>query len=77
MSDDSTKLINISTAGGLTGDYPPKTLPPVLVAPATGDEKNQYKEPLVPIACWRMDDIRFEFDSSFVGPDAAEEFKLL
>jgi hypothetical protein len=77
MSDDSTKLINISTAGGLSGDYPPKTLPPVLVAPATGDEKNQYKEPLVAIACWRMDDIRFEFDSSFVGPDAAEEFKLL
>src|SRR5581483_4726016 len=74
---DSTSLVNTSTAGGLTGDHPPKTLPPVLVAPATADEKNLYKDPLITVACWRMDDIRFEFDSSFVGPDAAEEFKLL
>ena len=49
----------------------------MLVAPATADEKNTYKDPLVAIACWRMDDIRFEFDSSFVSPDAAEELKLL
>src|SRR5215475_14177547 len=74
---DSTELINISTAGGVTGDFAPKTPLPVFAAPATADEKNLYKEPLVPIACWRMDDIRFEFDSSFVTPDAAEEFKLL
>src|SRR5437588_368371 len=77
MSDDLTNLVNTSTTGGLTGDIPPKTLPPVLVAPATADEKNTYKDPLVAIACWRMDDIRFEFDSSFVGPDAVEEFQLL
>jgi outer membrane protein OmpA-like peptidoglycan-associated protein len=74
---DSTDLVNTSTAGGLTGDHPPKTLPPVLVAPATGAEKNLYKDPLITVACWRMDDIRFEFDSSFISPDASEEFKLL
>ena len=77
MSDDLTKLVNTSTTGGLTGDIAPKTLPPVLVAPATADEKNTYKDPLIAIACWRMDDIRFEFDSSFIGPDATEELKLL
>jgi hypothetical protein len=69
--------INSSSTGGVTGDIPAKKLPPVLVAPATADEKNTYKDPLVAIACWRMDDIRFEFDSSFVGPDAAEEMMLL
>jgi hypothetical protein len=37
MSDDLTKNVNTSTAGGLTGDIAPKTLPPVLVAPATAD----------------------------------------
>lgn len=77
MGNDLTQNVNTSTAGGLTGDIAPKKLPPVLVAPATADEKNTYKDPLIAIACWRMDDIRFEFDSSFVGPDAAEELKLL
>lgn len=70
-------MIETSTTGGITGTHEPKKLPPVLVAPATGDEKNTYKDPLVVVACWRMDDIRFEFDSSFVGPDAHEEMQLL
>src|SRR4029079_10470752 len=28
-------------------------------------------------ACWRLDDTRFEFDSSFVKPGAARELKML
>jgi len=70
-------MVETSTLGGITGDHRPKELPPVLVAPATADEKNTYKDPLVVVACWRMDDIRFEFDSSFVSPDAREEMQLL
>ncbi len=77
MTDEArTRSVDSTTLGGVIGSLPGKTLP-MLVAPATGDEANTFKEPLVVIACWRMDDIRFEFDSSFVGPDAAEEMRLL
>jgi hypothetical protein len=76
MADDRTRSVDSTTLGGVIGSLPSKTLP-MLVAPATADEANTFKEPLVVIACWRMDDIRFEFDSSFVGPDAAEEMRLL
>ncbi|MBI2690107.1 MAG: peptidoglycan-binding protein [Acidobacteria bacterium] len=44
------------------------------VAPATGKEKNTFRIELVPVACWRLDDVRFDFDSSFVVPQAKPEF---
>ena len=50
---------------------------PVLVAPATGSEFNTIREQLVAAAAWQLDDIRFEFDSSLILPDAAEEFAFL
>ncbi|WP_266158035.1 OmpA family protein [Dyella silvatica] len=48
-----------------------------LVAPTTDDAFNLIKAPLKPIACWRVDDVRFEFGSSFVKPGAAAELQLL
>lgn len=50
---------------------------PVLVPPATGSERVTIRERLVPVACWRMDDVRFGFASSFINPEAKEEFGLL
>jgi len=49
------------------------------VAPSTvtGNTSNTLRRPLRPSACFRIDDLRFEFDSSFIKPDAAEEFALL
>jgi hypothetical protein len=49
------------------------------VAPstATGNTSNSLRKPLRPSACFRIDDLRFDFDSSFIKPDAAEEFALL
>lgn len=77
MSDETEKLIHTATSGGISGDHiPPKDLP-TRVGTSTADEKNTIRDPLVVVACWRMDDIRFEFDSSFIGASAAEEFKLL
>jgi hypothetical protein len=32
---------------------------------------------LLPIACWRLEDLRFDFDSSFVRPEAAMEMTAL
>ena len=47
---------------------------PVLVAPATGKDGATIRERLVPVASLQVDDVRFEFDSSFVLPDAADDF---
>lgn len=47
------------------------------VAPATNGQRNTFRMRLVPKACWKIEDLRFEFDSSFLLPEAAPEFKLL
>ncbi|MEW5979679.1 MAG: peptidoglycan-binding protein [Acidobacteriota bacterium] len=77
MSNDRTDLVNSATGGGVSGEHPAQEPFRILVGPSTGTEQNALRNPLIVIACWRMDDIRFEFDSSFLLPDAAEELKLL
>jgi outer membrane protein OmpA-like peptidoglycan-associated protein len=47
------------------------------VAPQTTSEFNQLRLPVEPIACWRMDDARFDVDSSFIVPAARKEIALL
>lgn len=51
----------------------------VLVAPALedGEERNTLRPALSTVACFRLDDARFEFDSSFVLPEARREFRRL
>ena len=48
-----------------------------LVGPSTGGEFNTIKAALVPVACFRVDDIRFQFDSSFIQPGIEAELKHL
>jgi len=55
----------------------PPAASPVLVAPALANERNTIREGLVPVACWRMDDVRFAFASSAITPDARDEFARL
>ncbi|MFB3828691.1 MAG: OmpA family protein [Bryobacteraceae bacterium] len=45
--------------------------------PATSGQKNTFRPAIYPIACWRIDDLRFEFDSSFIRPQARKEFRKL
>ncbi|HMJ55488.1 MAG TPA: peptidoglycan-binding protein [Polyangiaceae bacterium] len=47
------------------------------VAPTQTDGKNTLRQPLLPRACWRMDDHQFDFGSSFLMPECAEEFPAL
>jgi hypothetical protein len=63
--------------GGDAAPHPDFTFPSVLVGPATSDQFNTIEEWIRPIACWRLDDTRFEFDSSFLKPGAARELRLL
>jgi hypothetical protein len=75
--DELDKLDPEDEPGGDAGPHPVFTFPPVLVGPATSGQINTIEEWIRPQACWRLDDTRFEFDSSFVKPAAARELRLL
>jgi outer membrane protein OmpA-like peptidoglycan-associated protein len=77
LSDECQPLISSTSDAGLGAQHPPFLTEPKLVSPSTGDEKNTLRTEITPIACWRMDDLRFEFDSSLVLVDAADEFLQL
>jgi hypothetical protein len=48
------------------------------VAPTDGSTKfNTIRIPLIPVACWRVDDPGFAFDSSFVAPAFRDDVSLL
>src|SRR5262245_55839406 len=60
-------------AGGVVGRHVVIDVPPALVGPATADEFNTIVAGIIPVACWRVDDIRFAFGSSFVQPAVKAE----
>ena len=47
-----------------------------MAAPATASESNLVGMWLIPVACWR-EDVRFEFDSSFVLPAVRDDMRIL
>jgi len=69
--------IHSTTEGGVAGDHPTIEERPAKVGPATGGEKNVIATFVIPLACWRVEDMRFAFDSSFVLPGVAAEMPLL
>ena len=73
MSGDQEGVIHSASEGGVTGRHSPSDPFQLLVGPSTSDEFNTAHLRLIPIACWRVDDIRFDFDSSFIKPDIAVE----
>jgi len=77
MSEESSGGSGRISEGGMTADHPAESARVALVGPATASEFNTLRLRLVPIACWRVEDIRFEFDSSFVRPSIAREMTYL
>jgi hypothetical protein len=77
MSEDTSGLIQMASAGGVAARHPRREGDVALIAPTNGEEWNTIKAGLVAVACWRVDDLRFEFDSSIVGPQIAKEMKHL
>lgn len=73
MGEPSGDSVGRTSGGGLSAMHPTEAEPPVRVAPATADESNTIRFAVIPIACWRVDDIRFEFDSSFPLTDIKDE----
>lgn len=46
---------------------------PILVAPATRGEQNVIRPNIIPLGCFKIEDVRFDFDSSFIRPDLKDE----
>lgn len=65
------------SGGGITATHPTQELPPIWVAPSVGDEHNTIKAEIIPYACWKVEDVRFEFDSSIIKPDMTDELQDL
>jgi outer membrane protein OmpA-like peptidoglycan-associated protein len=76
VEDDDDKL---DEADSQLERHPEQTFP-VAVAPSlVGEDEplNTIRPGLVSVACWRLDDGRFAFDSSFILPAAASDLKRL
>ena len=69
--------VNSASEGGVTGLHADQKVPTFLVAPSTEDQFNIARLKLIPIACWRVDDIRFAFDSSFIIPAVTSDLVVL
>ncbi|HEU0124222.1 MAG TPA: OmpA family protein [Bryobacteraceae bacterium] len=68
---------NDNLPGGHSANHSPTSPFPILAATTTGKEKNVIRQDLLSVACWRLNDVRFDFGSSFVVPEAKEEFEAL
>jgi hypothetical protein len=73
VAQDDSGTIHGSSGGGVAGKHPPADETKLLVGPATSKEFNTASFPPQVVACFRVDDIRFAFDSSFVTVDAAND----
>lgn len=76
-ANGNTGSVRASGEGGFAGTHPRAAINPILVGPTTTTEHNFVNTNLIPVACWRVEDIRFEFDSSFVRPEIAAEIGQL
>lgn len=66
-----------TTPGGIAAEHAVRVKLPVFVGPTTAKDFNTVRPRLLPIACWRLEDLRFDFDSSFVAPEAKKEMGML
>jgi hypothetical protein len=63
--------------GGVVGSHDPYVLDDAVLAPTTVSELNTIRIPIVAVACYKIEDIRFIFDCSFILPDIANELPHL
>lgn len=72
-----TNPVRGATEGGVAGDIPAAVNREIYVAPTIDAERNKITTAIIPVACWRIDDVRFEFDSSFVRPETRDDIGQL
>ncbi len=71
MSNDKGAAIRAASKHGVAASHKLPRRPPLLVAPTTEGDFNTLGLDAIPVACVQMADLLFEFDSSFVMPEAA------
>ncbi len=62
---------------GIAAGHPRRIARPLLVAPSTGAEFNTLQPQLITVGCALVSDQKFDFDSSFIMPEAARAFRKL
>ena len=75
--NEPSGTVHSATDGGIAGSHLTVADASVLVGPSVAKEQNLVTAGLFPVACWRVDDVRFDFDSSFVLPAVAKEIAAL
>ncbi len=70
MSDADGSIIS-ADGGGIVGNLAPRARVVLPLAPTHEKEHNTIRPTIFPIACWKADDVNFDFDSSFVRPGVA------
>jgi len=74
MPDDNKQgSLHSTTDGGVVGHHLEPEAAQFPVGPATASEFNTVRLRLLPVACFRIDDVRFKLDSSFPLPGIKEE----
>lgn len=69
---------NDSPRGSISARHPETETLAVLVAPGTeGKGKNTIRMELIPVACWKMENLHFAFGSSFILPESRTDFEEL
>jgi len=77
MAATSSGEVIDSSERGVSGRHSARAPLRVLAGPATDDQFNTVQTAIFPIACWRAEDVNFEFDSSFVQPEARPQIARL
>lgn len=78
MPDDDPEVVLTSGLEGQVSSHPlQRAAARAFVAPTLAGELNTIGLDIVPVACLSLNDILFEFDSSFVTPDAVKIFRHL
>jgi peptidoglycan hydrolase-like protein with peptidoglycan-binding domain len=77
MSDDSEGTIHSFSAGSIAASHPDRAPLRILAGPTTSGQFNTIQSAIFPIACFKLEDVRFDFDSSVLTPDTAREMPLL
>jgi len=79
MPDDLKATIHYQSGALVSADHDKIEDPQFPVAPSTSarDTANTIRPSLIPWACWKVEDICFEFGRAFVRPDAQEAFTEL
>ena len=77
MAGRSDTPPEITSAQGIAAFHPDRAQADLLVAPTVAAEFNTLGLDLIPVACVSLSDVSFEFDSSFILPEAGKVLSKL